>query len=319
MPVGAGDIAAAAARIAPYIRRTPVLTDPRIDRRVGARVHFKCEHLQHCGVFKARGATNAVFALDDATAARGVAAHSSGNHAAALAWAAQLRGIACRVVMPERAAPIKVASVRSHGATIEFCAPTLAVRESALAAVLACTGAVEIHPYDNRDVIAGQGTAAQELLQEVPEVRAVIAPVGGGGLLAGTAIASHAVETEIAVIGGEPRNVDDAYRSLAAGRRVTDGNGSSIADGLLTTLSDRTFTILRDHAVEIVTVTEEEILAAMALVSEELQQAIEPSTAVAVAALLAWARSGRPLPDDVGVILSGGNVDPALRAGPRVQ
>jgi threonine dehydratase len=303
------DVRRAAARIAPFVHRTPVMTSTSLDELVGCRVHVKCEHLQRGGAFKARGAMNAVLALDDEVAARGVAAHSSGNHAAALALSARARGIPCHVVVPTSTPAVKLAAVAGYGAEIVPCGPTLEARAAALAEVLDHTGAVEIHPYDTPDVIAGQGTATLELLEERPEIRAVIAPVSGGGLVSGTAIAAHGVEPSIAVFGAEPQDVDDAARSLRAGVRITDGNTTSIADGLLAVLSDRTFRVLVDEEVQVVTVSEEEIVDAMAFVFTRLKQVIEPSAAPAVAGLLALARSGAELPGDVGVILSGGNVD----------
>jgi threonine dehydratase len=213
--------------------------------------------------------------------------------------------------MPRNAPRVKQDATRASGATVVLCEPTLDARAAALADVLAATGAVEIHPYDHPDVIAGQGTATLELLAEVPAIRTVIAPVSGGGLLSGTAIAAHGIDPSIRVIGAEPRQVDDASRSLAAGRLVPDHNTTSIADGLLAVLSDRTLAILTDHRVEVVTVAEEEIVEAMALVAELLGEVVEPSAAVAVAALVALARDGRSPGGDVGVILSGGNIDPA--------
>ena len=306
---GIEDVCAAAARVADHAHRTPVLRSRAIDDLAGCRVHLKAEHLQRAGAFKFRGAVNAVFSLDDATAARGVAAHSSGNHAAALALAARTRGIPCHVVMPSDAPRAKREATAGYGAEIVLCEPTLEARATTLAEVLARTGATEVHPYDHPDVIAGQGTATLELLEEVPAVGAVVAPVSGGGLLSGTAIAAHGVDPGIAVFGAEPAAVDDAARSLAAGRRIPDGNGTSIADGLLAVLSDRTFTILHDHDVRVVTVTEDEIVDAMALLFTRLKQVVEPSGATALAGLLALDRDGTALPSDVGVVLSGGNVD----------
>lgn len=311
------DVRAAARRIAPYVRRTPVMTSSSLDAWVGARVHFKCEHLQRAGAFKYRGATNAVQRLDAAAAARGVAAHSSGNHAAALALAAATRRIPCHVVMPSNAPAVKQEATRAYGATVVLCEPTLEARETTLAEVIERTGAVEIHPYDHPDVMAGQGTATLELLDEVPTIRAVVAPVSGGGLLSGTAIAAHGVDPAIRVFGAEPAQVDDAHRSLAAGRLVTGHNTTSIADGLLAVLSERTFSVLRSHEVEVVTVTEDEIITAMAMLFERLKQVVEPSAAVALAGAATLGRQGawRSLagaggePFDIGVVLSGGNVD----------
>ena len=306
---GIDDVRLAAVRIAPFVHRTPVMTSASLDALVGAPVRFKCEHLQRAGAFKYRGATNAVQALDAATAARGVAAHSSGNHAAALALAAATRGIPCHVVMPADAPEAKQAAARAYGATVVLCEPTLAARAETLAEVVARTGAVEIHPYDHPDVIAGQGTATLELLEQAPAVRTVVAPVSGGGLLSGTAIAAHGTDPSISVIGAEPANVDDAHRSLAARRLVTDHNSTSIADALLAVLSERTLAILTAYRVEVVTVTEDEIVDAMALVFERLKQVVEPSAAVALAAVAALARTHALPPGEVGVILSGGNVD----------
>lgn len=306
---GIAEVRAAAERIAPHVHRTPVLTSRSVDELVGCRVAFKSEHLQRTGSFKIRGATNAVLALDDEAAARGVAAHSSGNHAAALALAARTRGIACHVVMPRDTPRAKQAATAGYGAEIVLCDPTLEARADTLAEVVARTGATEVHPYDHADVIAGQATAALELLEQVPGLGTIVAPVSGGGLLSGTAIAACDARLGPRVIGAEPATVDDAHRSLATGTLVHDSEGTSIADGLLATLSDRTFTILQAHDVEIVTVTEEQIVDAMALVFTRLKQVVEPSAATAVAGLLALARAGTTLPAEVGVILSGGNVD----------
>jgi threonine dehydratase len=303
------DVRAAAERIAPHVHHTPVLRCRTIDELARARVHLKAEHLQVGGAFKARGATNAVHRLDAASAARGVAAHSSGNHAAALAKAAASRGIPCHVVMPRDAPLVKIDATTGYGATITFCDPTLEARAATLTEVVAATGATEIHPYDHPDVIAGQGTAALELLTEVPAIRTVIAPVSGGGLLSGTAIAAHGIDPTTLVWGAEPDQVADAHRSLEAGELRTEGNSTSIADGLLATLSQTTFAILADHGVQVVTVTEAEIVDAMALLFTRAKQVVEPSGATALAGLLALVRAGTDVGEDVGVILSGGNVD----------
>jgi threonine dehydratase len=307
--VGYDDVLAAAARIAPFVRRTPVLSSASIDELVGARVRFKCEHLQRVGAFKFRGAANAVFSLDDASASRGVAAHSSGNHAAALALAAQTRGIPCTVVMPRDAPQVKHEATVRAGARVVLCGSTMESRDQTLAEVLRETGATEIHPYDHPHVIAGQGTAALELLEEVPGLGLIVAPVSGGGLLSGTAVAAHGTRPDLVVRGAEPDQVADAYRSLSSGRLDHTGNTTSIADGLLATLSERTFALLQAHDVQVVTVTEAEIVAAMAVLFERLKQVVEPSGAVPLAGLLALARGGAELPSEIGVILSGGNVD----------
>lgn len=305
-PDGAA-VRAAAARIAGLVRRTPVLHDEAIDARVGTPVHCKCEHLQLGGAFKLRGALNAVLARGDKTHP-GVAAHSSGNHAAALARAAAIVGVPCHVVIPEHAPRVKVEAAAALGATVVPCGPGLADRQAALDDVLARTGAIEIHPYDDPDVIAGQGTATLELLDEVPTIRTVVAPVSGGGLLSGTALAAHSIDPTIRIVGAEPVNVDDAYRSLTSGTLVGETGGTTIADGLLATLSPRTFRILTAEHVEIVTVDETEIVDAMQILMRDLRQVVEPSGAVALAGVIAAARRSAPA-GPVGVILSGGNVN----------
>jgi len=294
-------------RIAPHARRTPVMTSSAVDAAVGAAVFFKCENLQKAGAFKFRGALNAVFSLEEAEAARGVATHSSGNHAQALALAARLRGIPARVVMPRTSAAPKRAAAAGYGAEIIECEPTLAARESTLAAVLERTGAVAIHPYDDHRIIAGQATAAAELLEDLPDLDAVLVPVGGGGLLAGTALAAHHLSSGTRVIAAEPAGADDAFRSLAAGRIIPSESPRTIADGLLTSLGRRNFPVIRRHVERIVTVSEEGIVRAMRLIWERMKLVVEPSAAVPLAALL---EGGIDLSGArVGVILSGGNVD----------
>ena len=285
-----------------------MVTSSAVNELSGAEVFFKCENLQKAGAFKARGATNAVFSLSDEEAARGVATQSSGNHGAALARAAGMRGIPVTVVMPDNALEIKKRAVAGYGATIVYCEPTPQARDEALARVAEETQAAIIHPFDNHRVIAGQGTAALELFEEVSDIDAVIAPVGGGGLLSGTALAAKGLTPAARVFGAEPRNVDDAWQSLNSGRIMPSTGKTSIADGLLTTLGKLTFPIIREHAAGIITVGEESIADAMRLIWERLKLIIEPSAVVAVAALLAQ-------PDEfqgwrVGIILSGGNVDP---------
>jgi threonine dehydratase len=310
MPMGPptlADIRAAAERIRPFAHRTPVLTCHGVDDAVGATLAFKCENFQKVGAFKFRGACNAVFSLADEEAARGVATHSSGNHAAALALAARLRGIRAHIVMPRTARAVKRAAVAGYGGEIEFCEPTLAARESTLAAVVARTGATVIHPYNDARVIAGQGTAALELLQECPDLDALIAPVGGGGLLSGTALAAAGLAPRAHVYGAEPLGADDACRSLKEGRIVPSVEPKTMADGLLTSLGDLTFAVIRRHVADILTVSEEAIAAAMRLIWERMKIVIEPSAAVPVAALLEHGDVVRGR--RVGVILSGGNVD----------
>ncbi len=305
--IGIKDIQEAARRIEGIVHRTPVLSSSAINEATGARIFFKCENFQKVGAFKMRGATNAVFSLPDEEVGRGVATHSSGNHAQALALAARLRGTQAFVVMPSSAPQVKRAAVEGYGAEIITCEPTLAARESTLAEVVARTGAHFIHPYDNPRIIAGQGTAALELIGEVSDLDVVMAPVGGGGLLAGTAISTAALAPQAVVIAGEPLGADDAARSLAAGHIIPSENPQTIADGLLTSLGGLNFPIIQKHVQAIWTVTDDQIIAAMHLVWERMKIIIEPSSAVPLAAVLAHG-------DDVagkkiGIILSGGNVD----------
>jgi threonine dehydratase len=295
------------ARIAPHVHRTPVLSCHAIDAETGARLFFKCENFQKVGAFKARGATNAVFSLPDALAQRGVVTHSSGNHGAALAYAARQRGIAAWVVMPENSAKVKQDNVRRFGATIRFCAPNVPAREALCAEVLAETGATMIHPFDNEQVIAGQATAALELLETHPDLDIVIAPVGGGGLLSGTAIAARSQKPAIRVYGAEPANADDAARSFRTGSVEPLAPTTTIADGLRTTLSPRTLAAIRRGVAAVGTASEEAIVRAMRMTWERMKIIIEPSSAVPLACLLE-----RSLDVDgaaVGVIISGGNVD----------
>ncbi len=300
------DVRAAAARIGPHVHRTPVVRSRLLDAWLGAEVHLKAENLQRIGAFKMRGAMNAVLQLDDAEAAAGVVAHSSGNHAQALAMAARIRGIPATIVMPSNAPAVKMAAVAGYGATIVECEPTQVGRESAVAEIVATQGATEVHPYDDDRIIAGAGTAALELMEDVPGLDAVVAPVGGGGLLSGTSLAVHGVDPAVRVIGAEPLGADDAARSLEAGRALPQPDPQTIADGLRTGLSDRTFAIISAHVEQIATVTEEEIVAAMRFVWTRVKLVIEPSGAVAVAAArkLDW-----PEDTSVGIILSGGNID----------
>ncbi len=301
------DILTAATRIEGKIHRTPILTCAALDEMAGASMFFKCENFQKVGAFKMRGACNAVFSLDSPTVARGVATHSSGNHAQALALAARLRGVPAFVVMPTSAPAVKRAAVAGYGAEIIDCEPTLEARESTLAAVVARTGAVFIHPYNDERVIAGQGTAALELLADVPELDVVMAPVGGGGLLSGTAIVCHAQDHQPRVIAGEPAQADDAARSMIAGHIVPSVDPRTIADGLLTSLGDLTFPIIRDKVETIWTVSEDEIIKAMRLIWERMKIVVEPSAAVCLGAVLGHAKDVEGL--RVGIILSGGNAN----------
>ncbi len=300
-------IRAAAKRIAPYAHRTPIFTCATLDEMTGARLYFKCENLQKVGAFKFRGACNAVFSLTDAEASRGVVTHSSGNHAQALALAAKLRGIAARIVMPQNAPQVKKDAVAGYGAEITFCRPTLEARERETARIIDETGAALVHPYDDYRIIAGQGTAALELIEDQPDLDVVMTPVGGGGLLGGTCLAAYGLNAKIRIIAGEPAGADDAFRSLAAGHIIPSTNPKTIADGLLTSVGKRNFGILREHVERIVTVTDDEIRAAMRLVWERMKLVIEPSAAVPLACLTSGKLDLRGT--RVGIILSGGNVD----------
>ena len=307
LPISLADIRRAARTIRPYAHRTPVFTSAALDRESGARLVFKAENLQKVGAFKFRGACNAVFSLPEAEARRGVATHSSGNHAAALALAASLRGIPAHIVMPETAPPVKKAAVAGYGGRIVYCAPTQAAREEMLGRVVEETGAVFIHPYNDPRVMAGQGTAAMELLKQAPGLEIVIAPVGGGGLLSGTAVAVASLSPATRVLAGEPLAADDAWRSLQSGRIEPSLNPRTIADGLRTSLGDLTFAVIRRLVERIIPVEEAAIVAAMRLAWERLKLLIEPSSAVPLAAVLAHPQvfAGRR----VGIIISGGNVD----------
>lgn len=300
-------IRAAAARIAALAHRTPVMTSRTFDERFGAGLFFKCENLQRVGAFKFRGAANAVFSLTDAEAARGVATHSSGNHAQALALAARLRGIPAHIVMPGNSPAVKVEAVRGYGGRVVFCEPTQAARERTLAAVVAETGACFVHPYDDPRVVAGQATCALELLEQAGPLDAILVPIGGGGLASGTLLACGFTAPSTAVTAVEPKGADDAFRSVRDGRIHPSTDPRTIADGLRTSLGELTFPIVKALVRAVVTVGEESIVAAMRLVWERMKIVIEPSAAVPVAALLEGSVPVRG--QRVGIILSGGNVD----------
>ena len=295
------------ARIRDKIHRTPILTSATLDTAAQAKLFFKCENLQKAGAFKARGATNAVFSLPDEAAKHGVVTHSSGNHAAALARAAKMRGIRCYVVMPRNAPNAKQAAVRRYGGEVILCEPTLAAREAGAREVIAQTGAVLIHPYNDLRVMAGQGTTAIELLEDVPDLDIILCPVGGGGQLSGIAVAAKGIKPAIKVIGVEPAGADDASRSFRAGRIIPCDQPNTIADGLLTTVGDKPFAEIRRYVDDIVTVPEEAIVQAMRTIWEVLKIIVEPSGAVPYAALSGGALNVTA--QRVGVILSGGNLD----------
>ncbi|MGB8492507.1 MAG: pyridoxal-phosphate dependent enzyme [Bacteroidales bacterium] len=301
------DIRAAHKRIKPFIHRTPVLTSQQLNGIFGCELFFKCENFQKVGAFKFRGATNAVLSLTADQKKWGVVTHSSGNHAAALALAARMNGIKAFIVMPENAPVVKKNAVAGYGALITFCKPTLQAREETCRQIMNEKGATLIHPYDNFNVICGQGTAALELLEEIHDIDVVVAPVGGGGLLSGTSTCVKGINSRISVIGAEPLNANDARTSFTTGVLTPSVNPKTVADGLLTSLSELTFSIIRKNVDDIYTVTEESIIACMHLVWERMKIIIEPSSATVLAVI-----SENPeffSHKKVGLIISGGNVD----------
>ena len=293
-------------RIKPYIHRTPVLTSEYLDELTGCKLFFKCENFQKIGAFKARGAMNAILTLTKDELQKGVATHSSGNHAQALARAAKVMGVPSYIVMPRTAPAIKKAGVQGYGGKIFECEPTLAARESTLAEVVAKTGAVEIHPFDNYRIIEGQSTAAKELFEEIADLDIIIPPVGGGGLLSGTALATSFFSPKTTVIAGEPEGADDAFRSMQSGK-IEPSQANSIADGLLTHLGQKTFPIIKDHVKEVITVSDQEIKDAMRLVWERMKIIVEPSGVVPLAAIIKRSKDFKG--KRIGIIFSGGNVD----------
>lgn len=301
------DVLAAANRISGHIHRTPVLTSSAIDEATGARLFFKCENFQKCGAFKIRGAANAVFSLTDEAALAGVVTASSGNHGAALAKAAGWRNIRATVVMPDNAPAVKKAAVAGYGAEIVYCSPQPADRLAVLRKVMDDTGAHLVHAYDDDRVISGQGTAALELLDQVGPLDMVLAPVGGGGLVSGTAVAVKGLSPDTRVVAVEPAGADDAHRSLTQGRIVPSVSPQTIADGLLTSLGERTYPLIKSLAEGVVLVNEADIVSAMRLIWERMKIVVEPSAAVPLAGILSGALDVRGL--RVGLILSGGNVD----------
>ena len=301
------DLQAARERIAPYVHHTPVLCSQQLDGHTGAELFFKCEHLQRAGAFKARGATNAVLCLDATEAVAGVATHSSGNHGAALAMAAGQRDLPAYIVMPTNAPTVKRAAVAGYGGEIIECEPTLAAREATLATVLKKTGAVAVHPYNDPRIIAGQGTAALELMEQVPNLDVIVVPVGGGGLLAGTALAAKGLNSRIEVVAVEPEGADDAFRSFGLGELQPQTNPNTIADGLRAGLGELNFEIIRKHVDTILTVPDSVIVEAMKLQWTRMKQVVEPSGAVGFAGVLEHPERFRGR--RVGLVVSGGNVD----------
>lgn len=301
------DVVAAHARIAPHVRRTPVLVSEALNAATGAELFFKCENLQEAGAFKVRGACNAVFSLDGATAARGVATHSSGNHALSLSYAAGRRGIPCTVVMPRTAPQAKKDAVRGYGGRIVECEPSTTSREATFARVQAETGAEFVHPYNDPRVIAGQGTCARELLDQIPGLQAVIAPIGGGGMISGTCLTLSTLAPDIRIYAAEPEQADDAARSFRAGRIIADDAPETVADGLKVPLKERTWHFVQRHVTDILTASESEIVAAMKLTWKKLRLVMEPSSAVPLAIILKNPELFRG--QRIGVIITGGNVD----------
>jgi threonine dehydratase len=311
------EICEAHARIGPRIHRTPVLTSQTLNRMSGAQLFFKCENLQRTGSFKIRGAANAILSLSEEDARRGVVTQSSGNHAAAVACAAAWRGMSAWIVMPQNAPRVKWEAVEGYGGKIEFCEPTISARKEMAAKVQVETDAVLVHPYDDDRIIAGQATAAKELLEEIPDLDAVLTPVSGGGLLSGTCLSARHLKPEIRIFGCEPARADDAYRSLQTGTIQSIESSDTIADGLRASLAPRTFAILKRELAGVLLVTEEEIISAMRLLWERMKIVVEPSSSIAVAPLLKPGglatlklpdRADQQLPR-IGIILSGGNVD----------
>ena len=301
------DIQTAHKRIKPFIHHTPVLTSQQLNRIFGCDLYFKCENFQKVGAFKFRGATNAVLLLNDEQKKKGVVTHSSGNHAAALSLAASMNGIKAFIVMPETAPSVKKNAVAGYGASITFCKPTLQAREETCRAIMEMEGASLVHPYDNFNVICGQGTASLELLEEVNDLDIVIAPIGGGGLMSGTSSCVKGINHRIKVIGAEPLNANDAWKSFKTGILTPSVNPLTVADGLLTSLSDLTFEIIRKNLDDIYTVIEESIISSMILIWERMKIVVEPSSATVLAVI-------KENPDafrgkKIGLIISGGNVD----------
>lgn len=301
------DMLAAHERIRPHIRLTPVRTSDYLDELTGARLFFKCENFQEPGAFKVRGAANAVFGLDEDQARRGVATHSSGNHASCLSYAAMLRGIPCNVVMPRTAPQAKKDTVRRYGGVITECEPSTSSREATFATVQAATGGDFVHPYNDPRVIAGQGTCSREFMEQTGGLDMVVAPIGGGGMISGTCLTLATLAPETRVIAAEPETADDAYRSFKAGHIIADDAPKSIADGLLVPLKDLTWHFVSTHVSEIYTASEDEIVAAMKLAWKHLRIVMEPSSAVPLAVVLKNPEAFRG--KRVGLIVTGGNVD----------
>ena len=303
------DVRAAAERIKGVGHRTPVLTSKTLDQLAGRKLFFKCENFQKVGAFKFRGGWNAVSMLSDGEAEKGVCTHSSGNHAQAVAYSAQKRGIPAYIVMPDNSPDVKLNAVKGYGANVTLCEPTLEARRTTLDEIAKKTGAAVIHPFNNPNVIAGQGTAALELIEEVSELDAVIAPIGGGGLMSGTCITTRSLLPNARLFGAEPKGADDAYRSLKEGKMLPQENPNTICDGLLTSMGENTWNILKDHLNDIYTVSDDEIIKAMKLIWERMKIIIEPSCATPVAVVMGTEFKQLKGIEKIGIILTGGNID----------
>ena len=303
------DVRAAAERIRGVGHRTPVLTSKTLDQMAGRKLFFKCENFQKVGAFKFRGGWNAVSMLSDKEAEKGVCTHSSGNHAQAVAFSAQKRGIPAYIVMPNNSPDVKLNAVKGYGANVTLCKPTLEARRTTLEGIAEQTGAAVIHPFNNANVIAGQGTAALELIEEVGELDAIIAPIGGGGLMSGTCITTRSLLPDAKLFGAEPKGADDAYRSLKEGKLLPQEDPRTICDGLLTSMGENTWNILKDHLDAIYTVSDEDVVQSMRLIWERMKIIIEPSCATPVAVVMSSEFKQLENIEEVGIILTGGNVD----------
>ena len=303
------DVRAAAERIRGVGHRTPVLTSKTLDQMAGRKLFFKCENFQKVGAFKFRGGWNAVSMLSDKEAERGVCTHSSGNHAQAIAYSAQKRGIPAYIVMPKNSPDVKLNAVKDYGANVTLCEPTLKARKTTLEGIAEDTGAAVIHPFNNANVIAGQGTAALELIEDVGELDAIIAPIGGGGLMSGTCVTTRSLLPNAKLFGAEPKGADDAYRSLKEGKLLPQEDPKTICDGLLTSMGENTWKILKDHLNAIYTVSDDEVIKGMKLIWERMKIIIEPSCATPVAVVMSPKFKQLENIEKVGIILTGGNVD----------
>ena len=303
------DVRTAAERIRGVGHRTPILTSKTLDQMAGRKLFFKCENFQKVGAFKFRGGWNAVSMLSDKEAERGVCTHSSGNHAQAIAYSAQKRGIPAYIVMPNNSPDVKLNAVKGYGANVTLCEPTLEARRTTLEGIAEDTGAAVIHPFNNANVIAGQGTAALELIEDIGELDAMIAPIGGGGLMSGTCITTRSLLPDAKLFGAEPKGADDAYRSLKEGKLLPQEDPRTICDGLLTSMGENTWNILKDHLDAIYTVGDEDVVQSMRLIWERMKIIIEPSCATPVAVVMSSKFKQLENIEKVGIILTGGNVD----------